>query len=110
VKLLFDQNLSHKLVHRVSSVFPESTHLFKLGLHEADDSTVWEYARDHGFTFVTQDADFYEISLLKGFPPKIIWLRCGNTSTYFIQHLLERNEAIIRQFINDEERVCLELY
>jgi predicted nuclease of predicted toxin-antitoxin system len=45
VKLLFDQNLSHKLVRRLSDLFPDSSHVREIGLKEADDPSVWEYAK-----------------------------------------------------------------
>lgn len=110
MKLLFDQNLSHKLVQRVTSLFPDSSHVYKIGLQKTDDSVIWNYARKQGFTLVTQDADFFELSLLNGIPPKIIWLRCGNTSTSFIHQLLIQNENLIREFIENPETDCLQLY
>jgi len=52
-----------------------------LGLHRAPDAHIWEYAATHDFTIVTQDSDFSERVALYGHPPKVIWLRTGNTST-----------------------------
>ena len=47
MKLLFDQNISYKLVTRLGDVYPESKHVRQVGLGEADDVAVWEYARDN---------------------------------------------------------------
>jgi predicted nuclease of predicted toxin-antitoxin system len=41
-------------------------------LDKADDQSVWEYARQSGFIVVTRNADFNELSILRGFPPKVI--------------------------------------
>lgn len=66
---------------RLADIYPNSQHLFLIGLDKSDDLTVWEYARQGGFTVVTRDADFNELSILRGFPPKVIWIRRGNCST-----------------------------
>lgn len=64
MKLLFDHNLSPRLVDRLAKMYPNSQHLFLIGLDQADDLTVWEYARQNEFTVVTRDADFNELSKL----------------------------------------------
>jgi predicted nuclease of predicted toxin-antitoxin system len=61
MKLLFDANLSHKLVALLADVFPESLHVRMLGLKTQVDTAIWEYARHSGFTIVTLDSDFYEL-------------------------------------------------
>ena len=78
MRLLFDQNLSFKLCRRLADVFPDSGQARLLNLSEADDRTVWEYAKQNGFVIVSQDADFADLAALYGPPPKVIWLRCGN--------------------------------
>ena len=50
MKLLFDHNLSHKLVRRLADVFPGSEHVRNLDLHRADDAEVWEVAIAFGWT------------------------------------------------------------
>lgn len=94
--LLFDQNLSPYLVERLADLCPQSAHVSQLRLDTALDRVVWEYARQQDYMIVTKDADFSEMSLLLGFPPKIIWIRRGNCSTREIELLLRNNyEAIV---------------
>jgi predicted nuclease of predicted toxin-antitoxin system len=81
MKLLFDQNLSPKLVNRLADLFPGSSHVQSVGLGCADDHQVWEYARLNGFAIVTKDADYNNLSVLRGQPPKVIWLQLGNCTT-----------------------------
>lgn len=81
MKLLFDQNLSHCLVEIVAALYPGSSHVRHFGLQRADDEIIWELARERGFTIVSKDAEFHQRSFLRGFPPKIIWVRLGNCST-----------------------------
>jgi len=71
MKLLFDPNLSYKLIGRLGDLFPDSEHVRNLNLHEADDRTVWEYARANGFAIVSKDEDFHQLSFLYGPPPKV---------------------------------------
>jgi predicted nuclease of predicted toxin-antitoxin system len=49
LKLLFDQNLSPRLVARLVDLFPGSEHARDVGLATADDIAVWEYAKARGF-------------------------------------------------------------
>jgi predicted nuclease of predicted toxin-antitoxin system len=96
VKLLFDQNLSPRLVQLLSDIYPDSAHVYAIGLDRASDTVLWNYAREHGFTLVTQDADFSEMSEAMGFPPKVIWIRRGNCSTSEIEFTLRMHlDAII---------------
>lgn len=110
MKLLFDQNLSYRLCSALSDVFPGSAQLVRLGLAEAEDDTIWKLARREGFTIVTMDADFPEIAALRGAPPKIIWLRCGNQPTHVVAGLLRNHAARVGAFLADDEAACLELY
>ena len=101
MKLLFDQNLSPGLVSRLDDVFPGSSHVFLLGLDRPTDETVWQFARDNGFTLVSKDADFTDLSLLRGHPPRVLWLRLGNCATAQVDALLRRHRETIEQMAND---------
>jgi len=88
MKLLFDQNLSHHLVAELATEFPESVHVRNAGLASSPDEQVWEYAATNGLTIVSKDADFEQRALLRGSPPKVIWLRVGNSSTSAVTYLV----------------------
>ncbi len=109
MKLLFDHNLSPRLVSRLAAEYPNSAHVFTLGLDEALDVAVWTFARDQGFAIVTKDADFSDISVLLGFPPKIIWLRLGNCSTNDIEALLRLHKPSIEALEHDPHTGIIEL-
>jgi predicted nuclease of predicted toxin-antitoxin system len=110
VKLLFDHNVSPSLVSRLGDAFPNCEHVFNLQLHEEPDLRVWFYARDHGFSIVSKDADFAELSMQHGFPPKLIWLRIGNCSTFNIERLIRSSRGFIAAFDADTEEGILSLY
>jgi predicted nuclease of predicted toxin-antitoxin system len=90
VKLLFDENLSHRLVEKLFDVFPASTHVRLVGLKSAEDPMVWQFAVDEEFVIVSKDSDMHDRSLLFGFPPKVIWIRRGNCSTREVKGLIRR--------------------
>jgi predicted nuclease of predicted toxin-antitoxin system len=63
LKLLFDENLSHKLPRRLADAFPNSLHVRDIGLKASEDPMVWDYARDNDFIIVSKDADMHDLSL-----------------------------------------------
>ena len=89
--LLFDQNLSPKLLTRLQDLYPGSTHVEALGLGSASDQTIWDFAASGDYIIVTKDADFTELSVVRGIPPKVIWIRRGNCSTKDIEQLLRNS-------------------
>jgi len=110
MKLLLDQNISRKLVKELKDLFPGSNHVFLLGLHNSSDEELWDYARDNSFTIVTQDSDFSERSLVFGYPPKVIWLRAGNTTTDNIKGMLKQHIQDIVLFEKDKNLGCLQIF
>jgi predicted nuclease of predicted toxin-antitoxin system len=110
MKLLFDQNLSFKLCEQLADVFPGSSQVRLLGLAEADDRTIWQFAKANAFTLVSQDADFAELAALLGPPPKVVWLRGGNQPTTAIANLLRGRANLIAAFEHDNTAACLEIY
>ncbi len=109
MRLLFDQNLSHKLVIRLADIFPDSSHAIILGLSKEADLMVWKFAFENNFTIVTQDSNFYDLALLHGTPPKIVWIRSGNSSTNFVEELIRTNTLAI-QHLSSSQKLCLELF
>ena len=81
--MLFDENLSFRLVAQLADLFPDSTHVRDVGLASASDDDVWSYATAHGFTIVSKDADFHQRSFLEASPPKVIWLSRRTTGIFW---------------------------
>ena len=107
MKLLLDQNLSPRLVAKLSCSFPDVTHVRDVELQCASDEVVWQYARQHGYSIVSKDSDFHQLAFLKGAPPKVIWVRLGNCSTDEIATLLVDAKEQVNDFILDEESAFL---
>jgi predicted nuclease of predicted toxin-antitoxin system len=112
VKLLFDQNISFRIVDKISKDFLNANQVKQLGLTDAKDLEIWKYAKDNGFTIVTFDADFYDLATYLGHPPKIIWLRTGNRTTDKLAELLISQKNMINDFITDSQYdniACIEI-
>ena len=101
MKLLFDQNLSPKLVSRLADLFPDSSHVQMEGLGCADDNQIWEHAKKNGFAIVSKDADYNNLSVVRGSPPKVIWLLLGNCTTVQVEAAFRAHFADIEAFGND---------
>jgi predicted nuclease of predicted toxin-antitoxin system len=101
MKLLFDQNLSHRLVLQLAAEFPGSAHVRDLALATATDAAVWAHAAANGFVIVSKDTDFQQRALLHGHPPKVIWVRLGNCPTAAVAALLRSRLADIQAFEAD---------
>lgn len=110
MKLLFDQNLSHRLVGLMEDLFPNSIHVRQTGLHEADDLTIWNHAKGHDLVTVTQDSDYADWNKIRGAPPKIIWLRCGNASVDQIHSKLRNAVDRIRTLDYDQGVEVVEVW
>lgn len=106
-KLLFDENLSPRLVRLLAGPFPASVHIDDVGLHGCPDGDVWSYAREQGFVLVSKDNDFRQLSFLRGAPPKVVWLRIGNAPTQAVVDLLRSRKTDVESFVRDEETALL---
>ncbi|MCB0836806.1 MAG: DUF5615 family PIN-like protein [Bacteroidetes bacterium] len=109
MKLLFDENISHRIIPLLENDFSEIKHVKSIeGINR--DLDIWEYAKNHDYTIITFDEDFFEWQLIRGYPPKIVWLRCGNTPTKLLAGKLIAEKANIQQLILDKNLGILEVY
>ena len=109
MKLLFDQNLSRKLSGRVQDIFPGSLHMSEVLARRTPDESIWIYARDNDFVVVTKDSDYPDLSSRLGYPPKLIWIRSGNTPNAVVEALLRDRHDELLAFEYDPARGIIEL-
>ncbi len=95
---------------RLADIFPNASHVQFHELAEKTDTEVWEFAKLNDFCIVTQDADFAERSRLYGSPPKVVWLRCGNTPTNQVETLIRSGQEAIQELLGNPTLHCLELH
>jgi predicted nuclease of predicted toxin-antitoxin system len=109
MKLLLDENLSRRSVPFLQTAYPGSSQVALEGLEQAGDAEIWQYAKDNAFVIVTKDSDFQELSLVKGAPPKVIWLRIGNSGKGSVIRLLTEHLSEIEAAMADKDVHCVEL-
>ena len=109
MKLLFDENLSHRLVSLLADLFPDSVHVRDIGLKAADDVRVWDYAKTDDLIIVSKDSDMHDRSFLFGYPPKVVWIRLGNCSTSDVEKLLRQEYETVETFYKDDYASFLRL-
>jgi len=110
VLLLLDANLSWRSVELLKHYYDNCFHVDDIGLPvPAKDIEIWDYARENGTLIVTNDEDFLHLSVLKGFPPKVLLLRTGNQSRQFVEQILIDTKDQIKAFAELSEYGVLEL-
>ncbi len=108
-RLLFDEPLSEQLCNTLADTFPGSLHIRLLGRGGASDTIVWDLAHQHGCLVVSKDEDFHRLAVLRGAPPKFMWIRLGNCTTDDIAQLLRRRREDIIRFHEQDEATVPEL-
>ena len=102
MRLLLDQNLSPKLAARLRPRFGCVDQVRELGLEDASDLAIWEFARAKNYAIVTNDEDFRDLAALYGTPPLIILLRFGNLSTSHLTDKLNHRFKLINDYCSDK--------
>jgi predicted nuclease of predicted toxin-antitoxin system len=109
LSLLLDENLSPRLAARLSSLFPGCIHVRDVGLKQADDRDIWQWAKDNSHTIVTTDSDFVAMVARTGPPPKVIHIERCDFPFRVIEDLLRQNAIRISGFENDASASLLTL-
>jgi predicted nuclease of predicted toxin-antitoxin system len=98
LKLLFDHNLSHRIVPLIADLF-ECEHVRHLGLaRETPDEAIYDFAKRHGYTIVTANRDFLNLASLYGAPPQVIRLEAMDYQTEAAATLIRKFAVAIVQF------------
>ena len=93
----------------MADLYPGSAHAYDLGLGGAADGAIWTRAAAEEFVLVTKDEDFQRLSVLRGAPPKVIWIRLGNCATADVARLLRFRAEQIHAFVKHPEADFLAL-
>jgi predicted nuclease of predicted toxin-antitoxin system len=109
VKLLLDENLSKRLVPFLQADYPDTSQVVLLGLEQASDREIWQYAKQHDYVIVTKDSDYQDLNELYGSPPQVILLMLGNSDkARLLKVLIDRKEDI-QQLLSSPDIGCIEI-
>lgn len=109
MKLLFDQNISPRILKNLPSELLECQQVRFVGLQDSSDIEIFQFARKNTFAIVTFDSDFVDLNALYGTPPKIVYLNTGNLSTRNVSELIVGNIEAIKNYLGAESDDILEL-
>lgn len=109
MNFLLDQNISFRVAAFLTNTFENVKQVRELDLTDATDLDIWSYAFKNNFTIITFDSDFIDLANLKGSPPKVIWLRFGNSSNLKIANKLLSKSFEIKEFVANPEIAFLEI-
>ena len=109
MKVLYDENLPPSLINRLSDLFPDSEHVRNIGLASEDDSIIWDYALNNGYTIFSKDSDFQNLAILTGHPPKSIRIGVGNATVNEMEQFIRDRKIDIDNFMADPDEAHLEL-
>jgi len=110
MKLLLDANLSWRLISPLKTAFGECVHINNMSLsHPAKDFEIWQFAKEQGYTIITQDSDFLNYLETKGYPPKLVLVKAGNINTEQMKKILLQAKQSIIELLNNDEYGLLEI-
>ena len=75
---LVDNQLPVALARFLASRGQPSVHVMDVGLAEALDRNVWDYAKVRSWVIASKDEDFQDLAIRLGSPPQLLWVRLGN--------------------------------
>ncbi|MBK7690950.1 MAG: DUF5615 family PIN-like protein [Bacteroidetes bacterium] len=110
MKLLLDANLSWRIVSLLKPYFDDVAHVDFVIAYMANDTVIWQFAKENNYVIVSNDEDFINLLNLFGPPPKVVLLKTGNQHNNYIADLLIRNIQIIEEIASSDNYSLLELY
>jgi len=105
VKLLLDAQLPPALARWLQEQGHEAQSVREFGLHEAEDSAIWEHARQTDALIMTKDEDFAARARQEPAGPVVVWLRVGNSSNTALQVWLAPRLPGIMQLVTQGSRL-----
>ena len=81
MKFIIDNQLPPKLAQWITAQGHEALHLQEVGLQDARDIQVLEFANNHGMVLVSKDEDFLHLALTRPGTSQVVWVRLGNCRT-----------------------------
>jgi predicted nuclease of predicted toxin-antitoxin system len=78
-------------------------------MESATDKELWQKAKDDDYVIVTRDADFQELSLVWGQPPKVIRLKTLNQTRVATLKLLIESRDVITESLQDRDLAAIEI-
>ena len=80
MKFIVDAQLPPSLAAALRQAGCDAVAVREIGLREAKDAAIWNYALQNDGVILTKDEDFAERCMASNQAPVVIWLRIGNAT------------------------------
>ncbi|HSP42168.1 MAG TPA: DUF5615 family PIN-like protein [Luteolibacter sp.] len=101
-----DAHLSPRVARWIrESLGHDAEALRYIGLRDAEDTEIFDLAKEHGVILLTKDKDFVDLVTRKGSPPAVIWLRCGNTTEARLKEILAKHLVDALLFVESGDSI-----
>ena len=99
MNFLVDNQLPEVICRFLSAHGHRSNHVVDLGLDEASDIEIWNYAANGNWIVVSKDEDFLHLANRPGDTGKLLWVRIGNCRKQTLLRAFDRElPNIVRAF------------
>lgn len=105
MKFLVDNQLPTALARFLASRGVDCRHVLDLGLRDATDTAIWEYASRNDCVVISKDEDFLYLASAPSAKARIVWVRIGNCRTKALLSLVERLWPKIEAGLNAGDRI-----
>jgi predicted nuclease of predicted toxin-antitoxin system len=105
VKFLVDNQLPAALSRFLEAKGLESRHILDLGLDEASDNAIWDYAVSNGYTLISKDEDFFHLACTLAMGPALIWVRLGNCRKAALLSAFEKALPMLLDALSTGQRI-----
>lgn len=102
MRLLLDENISWRLAAYLRPHCEGVLHVRGIGLDESPDTSIWRYARQHGYDLLTKDEDFVRLLLAEGFPPKVVTLQNAQVPVKTLAEFLLARLPQLESFLGEQ--------
>ena len=77
----------------------------EVGLRDAEDSDIFQAARNADVVVMSKDSDFPDLVERLGPPPQVLWLTCGNTSNRYLKDIFQKCLQTAIDLLNQGEPI-----
>lgn len=106
MRFLVDAQLPPVLAKLLREKGHEAEHVAELAMHDADDSSIWNYALEIGAIVVTKDEDFpHRQTQGNKIVSVVVWLRIGNASRRALLNWFEPLLPKVETLLEDGEQL-----
>lgn len=105
MRFLVDHQLPPAVSRHLAEAGHDAVHVSMIGLDEADDVTVWEWARQETRIVVSKDEDFLYLAHRPSEAGRLLWVRLGNCRRADLIAAFDQSLPVLIAAFEDGQRV-----